>query len=71
MMRQTMIQGYNMNSVGVIAPDVTASDISEFTQVDEMARIGETTANRTVANLHKMLSRLDSTLFGDSGEGGH
>ena len=42
-MRQTMIQGYNMNSVGmqpadfVIAPDVTSFDISEFTRADEMA----------------------------------
>ena len=68
-MRQTMIQDYNMNSVGVqpadfvIAPDVTSFDISEFTRVDEMARIGETTTNASVAKLRKMLSRLDSKLF--------
>ncbi len=68
-MRQTMIQGYNMNSVGirpadfVIAPDVTSFDISEFTRADEMATIGESTTNATVANLHKMLRRLDSKLF--------
>ncbi len=37
-MRQSMIQNYNMNSVGVqpadfvIAPDVTAFDLSEFTR---------------------------------------
>ena len=43
-MRQNMIQGFNMNSVGVqpadfvIAPDVTSFDISEFTRADEMAR---------------------------------
>jgi predicted acylesterase/phospholipase RssA/CRP-like cAMP-binding protein len=72
MMRQTMIQGYNMNSVGVqpadfvIAPDVTSFDISEFTRVDEMALIGEATTNATVANLHKMLCRLDSKLFESS-----
>ena len=68
-MRQTMIQGYNMNSVGVqpadfvLAPDVTSFDISEFTRADEMARIGETTTNENVAKLRKMLNRLDSKLF--------
>ena len=55
-----------MNSVGiqpadfVIAPDVTSFDISEFTRADEMARIGEATTDATVAQLHKMLNRLDS-----------
>jgi predicted acylesterase/phospholipase RssA len=71
-MRQTMVQGYNMNSVGVepadfvVAPDVTSFDISEFTRVDEMARIGETTTTATIAKLRKMLSRLDSRLFESS-----
>ena len=71
-MRQNLVQGYNMNSVGVqpadfvIAPDVTSFDISEFTRVDEMARIGETTTNANVADLRKMLSRLDSRLFENS-----
>jgi NTE family protein len=71
-MRQTMIQGYNMNSVGVqpadfvVAPDVTSFDISEFTRADEMASIGETTTNENVAKLRKMLSRLDSKLFENS-----
>ena len=68
-MRQTMIQGYKMNSVGVqpadflVAPDVTSFDISEFTRADEMAVIGERTTNATVAKLLKMLSNLDSKLF--------
>ena len=58
-----------MNSVGVqpadfvVAPDVTSFDISEFTRADEMARIGETTTNATVAKLRKMLSKLDAKLF--------
>ena len=71
-MRQTMIQGYNMNSVGVqpadfvVAPDVTSFDISEFTRADEMARIGEATTNATVAKLRKMLSKLDPKLFESS-----
>jgi len=68
-MRQTMIQNYNMNSIGVgpadfvLAPDVTSFDISEFTRVDEMARIGEATTNENIAKLRKMLNRLDSKLF--------
>ena len=71
-MRQTMIQGYNMNSVGVqpadfvVAPDVTSFDISEFTRADEMALIGEMTTNATVEKLRKMLSKLDSKLFESS-----
>ncbi len=68
-MRQTMVQNYKMNSVGVqpadfiLAPDVTSFDISEFTRADEMAYIGEATTDASVAELRKMLSRLDSKLF--------
>ena len=76
-MRQTMVQDYNMNSVGVqpadfvLAPDVTSFDISEFTRADEMARIGEATTDASVAKLRKMLSRLDFKLFESSdGSGG-
>jgi hypothetical protein len=58
-----------MNSVGVqpadfvVAPDVTAFDISEFTRADEMALIGEMTMNATVSRLSQMLTKLDSKLF--------
>lgn len=68
-MRQYMIQDYNMNYVGlrpadfVIAPDVTSFDISEFTRADEMAFIGETTTNTVVPELLKMLNKLDPKLF--------
>jgi predicted acylesterase/phospholipase RssA len=68
-MRQNMIQGFNMNSVGVqpadfvVAPDVTSFDISEFTRADEMAFIGESATNATIAKLHKMLNKLDPQLF--------
>jgi predicted acylesterase/phospholipase RssA/CRP-like cAMP-binding protein len=71
-MRQNMIQGFNMNSVGVepadfvVAPDVTSFDISEFSRADEMALIGETATNATIAELQKMLSKLDSPLFESS-----
>jgi NTE family protein len=71
-MRQNMIQGFNMNSVGiqpadfVVAPDVTSFDISEFTRADEMARIGETTTNAGIERLRKMLNKLDAKLFESS-----
>jgi hypothetical protein len=71
-MREKMIQGYNMNAVGVqpadfvIAPDVTSFDISEFTRADEMALIGERTTNDTISKLRKMLGKLDPKLFASS-----
>jgi predicted acylesterase/phospholipase RssA len=71
-MRQNMIQHRSMNAVGVqpadfvIAPDVTSFDLSEFTRADEMALIGETTTNTVVANLRKMLNKLDPKLFESS-----
>lgn len=71
-MRERMIQGYQMNSVGiqpadfVIAPDVTSFDISEFTRADEMASIGERTANDAIPMLRKMLVKLDPKLFASS-----
>ena len=68
-MRQSMIQSYSMNAVGVepadfvIAPDVTSFDISEFTRADEMAVIGESTTNASIHALKGMLSKLDPRLF--------
>jgi predicted acylesterase/phospholipase RssA len=69
MMRQRMIQDYTMNAVGVqpadfiVAPDVTAFDLSEFTRAEEMALIGETTTNAAVDELNRMLGKLDPRLF--------
>ena len=69
-MRQSMIQSYNMNSVGVqpadfvIAPDVTSFDLSEFTRADEMAVIGENATRASVQRLKSMLLKLDAKLFG-------
>ncbi len=68
-MRQAMIQSYSMNAVGVqpadfvIAPNMTAFDLSEFTRADEMAVIGESTTNETVHQLKAMLLKLDAKLF--------
>jgi NTE family protein len=69
MMRQSIIQSHSMNAVGVepadfvIAPNVTAFDISEFTRADEMAVVGETTTKASMHELKGMLSKLDPKLF--------
>ncbi|MGV3484272.1 MAG: patatin-like phospholipase family protein [Planctomycetaceae bacterium] len=68
-MRQQMIQNHSMNAVGVqpadfvIAPDVTAFDISEFTRAEEMSVIGEATTNESICRLKSMLAKLDPALF--------
>jgi predicted acylesterase/phospholipase RssA len=69
LMRQTMIQNHSMNAVGVqpadfvIAPDVTSFDMAAFTRADEMAVIGERTANESIEQLKGMLAKLDPKLF--------
>lgn len=69
MMRQSMIQSYSMNAVGVepadfvISPDVTAFDLSEFTRADEMAVIGEAATDASIQQLKGMLCKLDPKLF--------
>ncbi|MFN6129688.1 MAG: patatin-like phospholipase family protein [Planctomycetota bacterium] len=69
MMRQNLIQSYNMNYVGVqpadvvIAPDVTAFDLSEFTRADEMAVVGEQATLESMAKIREMLAKLDPKLF--------
>ena len=69
LMRGHLVQSCNMNAVGVqpadvvIAPDVTAFDLSEFERTDEMAAIGEQTAQETIAGIKQLLSKLDSKLF--------
>ncbi len=68
-MRQALIQNYSMNAIGVspadfvIAPDVTAFDISEFTRADEMAAIGADVASAQGEALKSQLRRLDAGLF--------
>jgi predicted acylesterase/phospholipase RssA/CRP-like cAMP-binding protein len=69
LMRQNLIQSYNMNHVGVqpadvvIAPDVTAFDLSEFTRADEMAVVGEATTQDKIPTILAMLQKLDPKLF--------
>ncbi len=69
MMRQALIQSYNMNAIGVspadfvIAPDVTAFDISEFTRADEMAAIGADVVSAQGEALKSQLRKLDVRLF--------
>jgi predicted acylesterase/phospholipase RssA len=70
-MRQNMVQSYSMNAVGVepadfvVAPDVTAFDLSEFTRADEMAVVGERTTEESIASLRSMLTKLDPKLFAE------
>ena len=60
-----------MNAIGVqpadfvVAPEVTSFDLSEFTRAEEMACIGETITNAAAEELHRMLEKLDSKLFGE------
>jgi predicted acylesterase/phospholipase RssA/CRP-like cAMP-binding protein len=69
LMRGHLVQSSNMNAVGVepadvvIAPDVTAFDLSEFERTDEMADIGEQTAREMIAAIKQLLSKLDDKLF--------
>ncbi len=71
-LRGQLVQSVNMNSVGVqpadyvIAPDVTAFDLSAFGQTDELAAVGEQTAREALAGIKQMLSKLDSKLFPSS-----
>ena len=70
MMRQSIVQYYNINSMCiepadfVIKPDVTSFDLSAFTRADEMTEVGKKTANEAISELRQMLSRLDPQLFG-------
>ena len=69
MMRTYIVQNVNMNSVGVqpadfvIQPDMSEFDITEFNRADEMAAIGETTTNESIARLKQLLSKVDDKLF--------
>lgn len=69
MMRQNLLQSYSMNAVGVgpadfvISPDVSSFDLAAFTQADEMAAIGESATQESIAQLKAMLRKLDPQLF--------
>ena len=69
LMRASMVQNFNMNSVGVqpadflIEPDVTAFDLSEFERTDELAAVGESSTSEVLEMLKQQLSKLDSELF--------
>ncbi|XZE55999.1 patatin-like phospholipase family protein [Planctomycetaceae bacterium SH139] len=69
LMRASMVQHFNMNSVGIqpadflIEPDVTAFDLSEFARTDELAAVGESSTSEVLGMLKQQLSKLDSKLF--------
>lgn len=70
-MRGHLVQSFNMNSVGVqpadfvIAPDVTAFDLSAFERTDEMAEVGERTTREEIAKIKQLLAKLDPQLFSE------
>jgi len=68
-MRTSLVQNVNMNSVGVqpadfvIAPDVKTFDITEFSRADEMAAIGEQTMRKSIPQIKQLLAKIDPKLF--------
>ncbi len=70
LMRSYLVQSYNMNSVGVqpadyvIAPDVTAFDLTEFERADELANVGEYTTRESIERIKEQLAKIDRGLFG-------
>lgn len=70
-MRGSMVQSFNMNSVGVqpadfvIEPDVTGFDLSEFERTAELAAVGECTTKDTIRIIKQQLHKLDSELFSE------
>lgn len=68
-MRTQLVQNVNMNAVGVqpadfvIAPDVTAFDLSEFERTDEMAIVGERETRELILEIKQTLAKLDPQLF--------
>ena len=47
----------------VIAPDVKAFDITEFSRADEMAAIGEQAMRESIPQIKQLLAKIDPKLF--------
>jgi hypothetical protein len=47
----------------VIAPDVTGFEPTEFMRATELAAVGEAAAREKMAEIRKLLTRLDPKLF--------
>ena len=68
-LRSFLVQSVNMNSFGVqpadlvIEPDVTGFELSEFSRTDEIAAVGEATAQEAVPKIGELLRQLDDRLF--------
>lgn len=68
-LRSLLVQSTSVNAIGVepadvvIEPDVTGFDLTAFTRTDELAAIGENTANATIPEIRRLLNRLDDKLF--------
>lgn len=68
-LRSFPVQHNNINAIGVqpadfvVEPDVTGFDLTEFNRTDELAAIGEQTTKEAIADIQKLLTRLDGQLF--------
>jgi predicted acylesterase/phospholipase RssA len=68
-LRSLLVQNYSLNAFGVqpadvvIAPDVTGFEPTEFMRATELAAVGEAAAREKMAEIRKLLTRLDPKLF--------
>ena len=69
LLRSFLVQSTSINAIGVqsadfiIEPDVRGFDLTEFTRTDELAAIGEQTTKDSIAEIRRLLNRLDANLF--------
>ncbi len=69
LLRSTLVQSYNMNSIGVepadivIEPDVTGFDLSDFGSTDAMAAVGGLATDDAMPKIRSLLNKLDPKLF--------
>jgi predicted acylesterase/phospholipase RssA/CRP-like cAMP-binding protein len=70
-LRVFAVQNSSINSYGVqpadfvIEPDVTKFELTEFTKTDELAAVGEQTAQQSISQIKSLLSAMDRQLFAD------
>ncbi|MEM9351622.1 MAG: patatin-like phospholipase family protein [Planctomycetota bacterium] len=69
LLRSTLVQSYNMNSIGVapadivIEPDVTGFDLTDFGSTDAMAEVGAQATAEAMNKIKSLLHTLDGKLF--------
>jgi predicted acylesterase/phospholipase RssA/CRP-like cAMP-binding protein len=69
LLRSLLVQSHNLNDYGVrpadvvIAPDVTAFDMTHFMRAQDLAAVGEAAALEEIPKIRQLLNRLDPQLF--------